>query len=71
MNQTLDLTDALEQIKAGEFELDIPRDRNSLVEPQIVKKHQTHISEQIDWNWSLTISQLVILFESRLDESLN
>jgi hypothetical protein len=42
-----------------------------LVEPQIVKKHQTRISEQIDWNWSLTISQLAILFEGRLDESLN
>jgi hypothetical protein len=70
MNQIL-VTDALEQIKAGKFELDIPRDRNSLVEPQIVKKHQTRISEQIDWNWSLTISQLAILFEGRLDESLN
>jgi hypothetical protein len=70
MNQIL-VTDALEQIKAGKFELDIPRDRNSLVEPQIVKKHQIHISEQIDWNWSLTISQLAILFEGRLDESLN
>ncbi|WP_323590649.1 transposase [Aliarcobacter butzleri] len=23
------------------------------------------------WNWSLTISQLAILFEGRLDESLN
>jgi hypothetical protein len=23
------------------------------------------------WNWSLTISQLVILFEGRLDDSLN
>ncbi|MFV0563944.1 MAG: transposase [Malaciobacter mytili] len=72
MNQTLDLTDALEQIKAeleshliteinknrkngkstktmkssvGEFELDIPRDRNGSYEPPIVKKHQTHMSE--------------------------
>jgi putative transposase len=23
------------------------------------------------WNWSLTISQLAILFDGRLDESLN
>ena len=23
------------------------------------------------WNWSLTISQLAILFEGRLDDSLN
>ena len=100
MNQTLDLTEALEQIKAGakiygkdgvlaplikqlteaalqaeleshltteinknrkngkssktmkssvgEFELDVPRDRNGSYEPQIVKKHQTHISDHIE-----------------------
>ena len=100
MNQTLDLTDALEQIKAGakidgkdgvlaplikqlteaalqaeleshltteinknrkngkstkimkssvgEFELEIPRDRNGSYESQIVKKYQTHISDHIE-----------------------
>jgi transposase-like protein len=100
MNQTIDLTEALEQIKAGakidgkdgvlaplikqlteaalqaeleshltteinknrkngkstktmkssvgEFELEIPRDRNGSYEPQIVKKHQTHISDHIE-----------------------
>jgi len=32
----------------GLFELDVPRDRNGSFEPQIVKKHQTHISEQIE-----------------------
>jgi putative transposase len=32
----------------GSFELDVPRDRNSSFEPQIVKKPQTHISEQIE-----------------------
>jgi putative transposase len=70
MNQTLDLTDALEQIKAGakidgkdgvlaplikqltkavlQAELDIPRDRNGSYEPQIVKKYQTHISDNIE-----------------------
>ena len=100
MNQTLDLTDALEQIKAGakiegkdgvlaplikqlteaalqaeleshltreinknrkngkstktmkssvgEFELDVPRDRNGSYEPQIIKKHQTHMSDHIE-----------------------
>ncbi|MDK2065542.1 IS256 family transposase [Aliarcobacter butzleri] len=100
MNQTLDLTDALEQIKAGakidgkdgvlaslikqlteaalqaeleshliseinknrkngkssktmkssvgEFELEVPRDRNGSYEPQIVKKHQTHMSDHIE-----------------------
>ena len=32
----------------GEFELDIPRDRNGSYEPQIVKKHQTHMSDHIE-----------------------
>jgi transposase-like protein len=100
MNQTLDLTDVLEQIKAGakidgkdgvlaplikqlteaalqaeleshltteinknrkngkstktmkcsvgEFDLDVPRDRNGSYEPQIVKKHQTYMSDHIE-----------------------
>ena len=100
MNQTLDLTDALEQIKAGakidgkdgvlaslikqlteaalqaeleshliseinknrkngkssktmkssvgEFELEVPRDRNGSYEPQIVKKYQTPMSDHIE-----------------------
>ncbi len=30
----------------GTFELDTPRDRNGTFEPQIVKKHQTTISEK-------------------------
>ena len=32
----------------GEFELEIPRDRNGSYESQIVKKHQTHISDHIE-----------------------
>ena len=32
----------------GEFELEVPRDRNGTFEPQIVKKHQTHMSDQIE-----------------------
>lgn len=32
----------------GEFELDVPRDRNGSFEPQLVKKHQTHMSDQIE-----------------------
>ncbi len=32
----------------GEFELDVPRDRNGSYEPQIVKKHQTHMSDHIE-----------------------
>ena len=33
---------------AGEFELEVPRDRNGTFEPQLVKKHQTHMSDQIE-----------------------
>jgi transposase-like protein len=33
---------------AGEFELEVPRDRNGTFEPQIVKKHQRHLSDQIE-----------------------
>lgn len=32
----------------GSFELDTPRDRNSSFEPQIIKKHQTHLTEEIE-----------------------
>jgi transposase-like protein len=32
----------------GAFDLDVPRDRNGSFEPQIVKKHQTHMSDQIE-----------------------
>jgi putative transposase len=32
----------------GEFDLDVPRDRNGTFEPQIVKKHQAHMSDQIE-----------------------
>ena len=32
----------------GNFELDTPRDRNGTFEPQIVKKHQTSISDEIE-----------------------
>ena len=32
----------------GNFELDVPRDRAGTFEPQIVKKNQTHMSEQIE-----------------------
>ena len=30
------------------FELDVPRDRAGSFEPQIVKKNQTHMSDQIE-----------------------
>jgi len=32
----------------GEFDLEVPRDRNGTFEPQFVKKHQTHMSDQIE-----------------------
>jgi transposase-like protein len=32
----------------GEFELEVPQDRNGTFEPQFVKKHQTHMSDQIE-----------------------
>ncbi len=32
----------------GEFDLDIPRDRNGSFEPQLIKKHQTHMSDHIE-----------------------
>jgi len=32
----------------GEFELNTPRDRNGSFEPQVVKKNQTHISDEIE-----------------------
>jgi transposase-like protein len=32
----------------GEFELNVPRDRNGTFEPKIVKKYQTHMSEAIE-----------------------
>jgi len=32
----------------GAFELSVPRDRNGTFEPQIVKKHQTHMSDAIE-----------------------
>ena len=32
----------------GSFELDVPRDRAGSFEPQIVKKNQTHMSDQIE-----------------------
>jgi len=33
---------------SGAFELDVPRDRNSSFEPQLVKKRQTILSEELD-----------------------
>ena len=33
---------------SGTFELETPRDRNGSFEPEIVKKHQTHMSDEIE-----------------------
>ncbi len=32
----------------GEFYLDVPKDRNGSFEPQLIKKHQTHMSDHIE-----------------------
>jgi len=34
--------------QAGNFELDTPRDRAGTFEPQIVKKHQTHLTDELE-----------------------
>ena len=43
----LNLKNTTEHIRSsyGEFQVDVPQDRNSTFEPQIVKKHQKDISE--------------------------
>ena len=33
---------------SGSFELDTPRDRSGTFEPQLIKKHQTHVSDEIE-----------------------
>lgn len=33
---------------SGNFELDTPRDRDGSFEPQLIKKHQTHLTDEID-----------------------
>ena len=33
---------------SGSFQLDTPRDRNGTFEPQLVKKHQTHLTNEIE-----------------------
>ena len=33
---------------SGSFELETPRDRSGTFEPQLVKKHQTHVSDEIE-----------------------
>jgi putative transposase len=33
---------------SGEFELETPRDRAGTFEPKLVKKHQTHVSDEIE-----------------------
>ncbi len=33
---------------SGSFELETPRDRNGSFEPQLIKKHQTHLTDEIE-----------------------
>lgn len=41
-------TSKLMKTGTGSFELEVPRDRNSSFEPQIVKKRQTVLTEELD-----------------------
>ena len=41
---------------SGNFELDTPRDREGSFEPQLVKKHQTRLTDEIDHQRSTAIS---------------
>ena len=34
--------------QGGTFELDTPRDRNGSFEPELVKKNQTHMSDELE-----------------------
>jgi putative transposase len=36
------------ETSAGEFELKTPRDRANTFEPQIVKKHQKHLTDELE-----------------------
>ncbi len=33
---------------SGSFQLETPRDRNGTFEPQLIKKHQTHLADEIE-----------------------
>lgn len=35
---------------SGSFELQTPRDRSGTFEPQLVKKHQTHLTDEVERN---------------------
>ncbi|MGN1518281.1 transposase, partial [Yersinia enterocolitica] len=53
MSQPFDFDKALKALQSGQaltgrFELTTPRDRNGTFEPQLVKKHQTTLSDEIE-----------------------
>jgi hypothetical protein len=43
---------------SGSFQLDTPRDRNGSFEPQLVKKHQTHLTDEIERKLSINNQNL-------------
>jgi len=55
----------------GTFDLDVPRDRNSSFEPEIIKKHQTHISEQLEQKIYAELFTLRILLNQSIDSLEN
>ena len=46
--ETVSIKKTIKGTSDGTFELETPRDRNGTFEPQIVKKHQTTISDEIE-----------------------
>jgi putative transposase len=52
------------QSSAGEFEMNIQRDRSGRFEPQIFKKHQTHLTDELEMSFEGTHT-LFLLANSR------
>jgi putative transposase len=56
-------TKKLVNSESGTFEIETPRDRNSSFEPQIVKKRQTNLMEELD-NKILSLYTLGVSYQS-------
>jgi len=60
----------------GEFQVDVPRDRNSSFEPQIVKKHQTRLTAMDDkihclYAKGMTTREIVAAFKEMYDADVS
>jgi len=49
----------------GRIDLDTPRDRAGTFEPQIIKKHQTSVSDEIETKILSGIDKLITQFEKK------